>query len=261
MLVSIFRNARCLERRVRDCLAVHGSLASQNQRGTESRALLMASPKIIVPTVIDAVIIMLAGTLTTLAGFRLVGDRPGINLGLDAWHRRFGRFMKLGGPALIAIGSTLFLVSRQHSASEAPSIHLEGNVLVSKPLGLRLQLPVSWHIGPPQPGADFVATDEATGGVLIGTVVATDPPGQPVSTMLGLIVDGRRGSAKDIERGQTHLGELGAEFASMTLAPRNVRLKTVMAQKGPYTVSFTCNDGTLDLQICSGLLAGVVLPK
>jgi len=52
---------------------------------------------------VDTAIPVAAGIFVTLLAHRVVGAKPGENPKMDAWHDRFGKWMKIVGPALVVI--------------------------------------------------------------------------------------------------------------------------------------------------------------
>jgi hypothetical protein len=50
---------------------------------------------------VDAAIPVLAGTFLTLLAFRIVGPKPGEKPKMDAWHDRWGKWMKVLGPLVV----------------------------------------------------------------------------------------------------------------------------------------------------------------
>ena len=58
---------------------------------------------------INAAIPFLVGVYCFLVGFRIVGNKPGVNPKFDEWHARFGIFLKLAGPVLMVIAVFLLL--------------------------------------------------------------------------------------------------------------------------------------------------------
>ncbi len=62
---------------------------------------------------IQAGIPLVAGVFGTLLGYRIVGKPPGIDPRYDAWHKRFGNYLKVVGPLLIvlSIGIAIFNIT------------------------------------------------------------------------------------------------------------------------------------------------------
>jgi hypothetical protein len=59
---------------------------------------------------INAAIPFLVGVYCLLVGFRIVGSKPGVNPKYDRWHTRFGPFLKLAGPVLMAVAVFLLVL-------------------------------------------------------------------------------------------------------------------------------------------------------
>ena len=60
-------------------------------------------------SLVNAAIPFCVGVYCLLIGFRVVGKKPGADPKYDAWHARFGMFLKVAGPVLMGIG-VLYLV-------------------------------------------------------------------------------------------------------------------------------------------------------
>ncbi len=60
---------------------------------------------------INGAIPLLGGIYLTLLGFRRTGKQPGVSLSFDEWHRRYGRLLKVIGPALVLFGPGLWLMN------------------------------------------------------------------------------------------------------------------------------------------------------
>lgn len=60
---------------------------------------------------VNGAIPMLGGIYLTLLGFRQTGKQPGVSPSFDEWHRRYGRLLKVIGPALILFGPGLWLMN------------------------------------------------------------------------------------------------------------------------------------------------------
>jgi hypothetical protein len=60
---------------------------------------------------INGAIPLLGGIYLTLLGFRRTGKQPGVSPSFDEWHRRYGRLLKVIGPALIIFGPGLWLMN------------------------------------------------------------------------------------------------------------------------------------------------------
>jgi hypothetical protein len=45
-----------------------------------------------------------AGVYFTLAGYRVIGTTPGTNERVDAFHQKWGRLARIGGPVMIVCG-------------------------------------------------------------------------------------------------------------------------------------------------------------
>lgn len=54
------------------------------------------------------------GVYCLLIGFRVIGKKPGEDPKFDAWHARFGIFLKVAGLVSIAL-AVIFLVSGSRS--------------------------------------------------------------------------------------------------------------------------------------------------
>lgn len=59
---------------------------------------------------VNAAIPFCVGIFCLLAGFRVVGKKPGEDPKFDEWHGRFGIFLKIAGPVLIVL-AIIFLVT------------------------------------------------------------------------------------------------------------------------------------------------------
>jgi len=209
--------------------------------------------------VFDAVFMLVAGILTTLLGFGVIGKGPKWH----SWRRRFGRLFKIIGPLLVAVAVALAIGQRLTSPPLLdPSIQLVNRTLVSEPLGLRLTLPVDWVVQPKQSGADVIALHRKTGSVLVGTAMTSSPAKQPLSEVLDEVLEGRKkkwGSVRDVRRGKSKLGPLSAEWIGFSV-PRGqgwVRSVTTLARKGPYALSLSCSDPP-DAPACQDLVTSAV---
>lgn len=64
---------------------------------------------------IDILISLAGGVYVTLLAFRVIGPAPEADLKTDAWHKKWGRSMKIIGPLLLIISlvrlTAPFLVS------------------------------------------------------------------------------------------------------------------------------------------------------
>ena len=60
---------------------------------------------------VNGAIPLLGGIYLTLLGFRRTGKQPGVSPSFDEWHRRYGRLLKVIGPALILFGPGLWLMN------------------------------------------------------------------------------------------------------------------------------------------------------
>ncbi|HEY4261419.1 MAG TPA: hypothetical protein VGM98_14725 [Schlesneria sp.] len=60
---------------------------------------------------INGAIPLFGGIYLTLLGFRKTGKQPGVSPSFDEWHRRYGRLLKVIGPALIMFGPGLWLAN------------------------------------------------------------------------------------------------------------------------------------------------------
>lgn len=60
---------------------------------------------------VNGAIPLLGGIYLTLLGFRRTGKPPGVSPSFDEWHRRYGRLLKVIGPALILFGPGLWLMN------------------------------------------------------------------------------------------------------------------------------------------------------
>jgi hypothetical protein len=66
---------------------------------------------------VDGAIPFLGGVFVTLMAFRVIGPKPGVNPKQDEWHRRWGGFMRVGGPMLVVFAVFLWVKgSVTHSA-------------------------------------------------------------------------------------------------------------------------------------------------
>jgi hypothetical protein len=74
---------------------------------------------------VEGVIPFLGGIYATLLGFRVVGPKPGVNPRTDDWHRRWGRFMRLGGPLIVVFGFFLWVKGIiSHPGSDPAPVHV-----------------------------------------------------------------------------------------------------------------------------------------
>jgi hypothetical protein len=69
---------------------------------------------------VNGTIPFLGGVYATLLAFRVVGPRPGVNPKQDEWHRRWGGFMRAGGPMLILFGIFLWVSGGIQHTTPAP---------------------------------------------------------------------------------------------------------------------------------------------
>jgi hypothetical protein len=58
---------------------------------------------------IETVVMMGAGLWIWAIGFRLIGKKPGESIKYDAWHDRYGRFFRYGGPIVMLSGMVTLL--------------------------------------------------------------------------------------------------------------------------------------------------------
>lgn len=68
---------------------------------------------------VNGAIPLLGGIYLTLLGYRKTGKQPGVSPSFDEWHRRYGRLLKIIGPALILFGPGLWLVGWARNAGPA----------------------------------------------------------------------------------------------------------------------------------------------
>jgi hypothetical protein len=59
---------------------------------------------------VNAAIPFIVGIYCLLVGFRVVGKKPGADPKYDEWHARFGIFLKIAGPVLMAVGVMYFII-------------------------------------------------------------------------------------------------------------------------------------------------------
>jgi hypothetical protein len=222
---------------------------------------------------IDGIIMCLAGFLAALLGFRVLGPRPGESPRWDRWHDRFGIAVRVLGVVVVLAGLALVGWRLYQGESgpaaatqvEPPTIRVEGQTISSGPLGFQLTFSDWWRLDPPGPGADFLAVHQDSGAALIGTALPTSPPGATPDAIITMTIDSRTadwGSVANLERGETKIGARPARWAVFSAPEQHeaTRLKLFVAQKGPYTITFTCMGNGAAHDACDTVLAQAALP-
>lgn len=69
----------------------------------------------------EGVIPFLGGIYATLLGFRIIGPKPGAKPKHDEWHRRWGGFVRLGGPLIVVFGVFLWVKGIAYHSSPTPT--------------------------------------------------------------------------------------------------------------------------------------------
>lgn len=222
---------------------------------------------------IDGIIMCLVGLWATMVGFRVLGARPGQSPRWDQWHERYGKLVRVLGPVVVLCGLALigWRLHQGQSGPEpeartgSPTLHVEEQTITSEPLGFSLTLSDWWRIDPPGPGADFLAVHQDSGAALIGTALPTSPPGATPETIITKVIDSRTsqwGSVENLERGETKLGARLARWVVFSAPEQHeaTRLKLLVAQTGPYTITFTCLGNGAAHDACDAALSQAELP-
>jgi hypothetical protein len=223
---------------------------------------------------LEGTIMFLAGAWTCLLAWRLVGKRPGESRRWDRWHSRFGKLLKVVGPILSVIGMAVLVPAIIEARSRPgvepppadPALRAKGGIVRSDPMRFELAFEPSWEIQPRRAEVDVLVLHPDSGAILVASAQVTRPRGASATKILDEVLEGRRqhwGAVEDVSRGATKIGGVGARWVAFTV-PRGedaARMKVTVAQRGPYTLSFSCTGAEEAQEACDEALARALMPE
>jgi hypothetical protein len=177
---------------------------------------------------------------------------------MKAWREgKGGKAIRTAGP-LVLIYQLWQLSQTYHLLLPLPKpapLLLEGKVLWSRAIDLRVKLPDTWSLKPPLKALDFVAADITTGAVLGGFV---RPHRHTAEATLNAEIAKAGGPAlATLRRGATKFGgtlpALWAEFARSSEGA-DFRERIVVGVKARYVIAFTCLGPPVAIEACETVL-------